>query len=239
MKFKFHKIVALGVIFKIIVSTSLIAIFWELKRDADLLSPAHQAAFNSLRQEISILEKKLITYANDSANEQKKLNKENQLAQSIKAVRSVYTIFDNISQGSEFDLSPLKPFISSTEWKKLKKEQDNITGSDKSLVDELNLCIQYMNHDENKQPPKDMVDRMISVEESSTYKQSTEAKQALKNAVNSLNKERYDDAKDALKTIPQNSDTGNCIKEVTVALDHRVKIKNLLLSIQRRIIDDQ
>lgn len=242
LRIKLPRIVVLGIVLKIIISGLLLGVFWELKRNADMLSPSHQAAFNELQNSIATLENKVTDYVTQAQPPQRDLAKEELLVKNMEAIKLAYRALDNISRGEGFDLAALRDFVSSDEWSQLAAAQEKIAGTDESLAQELNLCLRYIATEDNggqTQPEKSILDKMVRVEETKTYNQDVQIKAAIANAEGSIQHSHYDMAMHYLNGMPEDAAINSCIHGVKSAVQARIAVKDILLSLQRRIIDDK
>lgn len=238
LKVRLRRLMMFGILLKVVISGLLLGIFWELKRNADILSPAHQAAFNTMQQSIFRLEDKMISYAQPS---KVVLQKDETLAKNMGAMKLVYHVLNKMADGESFDLSPLREFVSSSEWDQLLSAHGKIAGTDEDLRMELNLCLRYMaaDNDAQKQPDRTVFDKMVKVEETKDYDRDAKIKLVIANAESSLQRSHYDVALAYLNDIPGDTPISSCIEGLKTAVQERIVMKNILLSIQRRIIDDK
>lgn len=237
LKSRLYRILAIGVILKLMISGLLLGIFWELKQNADLLSPAHQAAFNGLQQSISALEEKVAVYAKYDKPEKQDDAKEKLLLKSMQAIKVIEQSLGRISTGEAFNLAAVQEIISAEEWAKFAANQDKIVRTDEELRQELALCLRYTTH--KTKADSSVVGKMIKVEETKAYLEDNQMKSDISNVDEALHHGHYDMALGYLNQIPGNSLVGNCVESVKESVQAKTAVKNILLAAQRRIINDQ
>ena len=236
---KIKRLIILSIIFKITVSALLFGIFYELKRHADVLSPQHQASLTALQNSIDSMQHKLLSFdRHPSSNDNGQVEK---TEETISAIRYIFKVLNEIPNGKLLDLEPLHNYISDENWKIVSAAEKNISGSDVELVKELQLCMQYLDdHGNNK---SNMVskplDKVISIEDKYVYDHRMLIKNVLLDSVHAISYSNYKMALNFLDKITGNDDISNCVANVKVAVQQRAAVESILLTVQKRILDDQ